>query len=102
MGLCIIPFQDLAIRIDSNITHYERCTREIESAKMSITLPILFIGIRSNATTQIVDVSNSHFTRIGDITGRGNSDNLYRVVNAHINNTNINNVSTNSPIGNRP
>lgn len=50
----------------------------------------------------LIDVSQSQFNTIGDITGRGNSDNLYRIINATINNIPINTVSNNSPIGNRP
>lgn len=102
MGLCIIPFQDLARRIDSNITNYERCVREIESAKMSITLPILLIGIKLGDNTAVVDVSTSQFETIQAVTGSGNSDNLYRVVNAHISGIDIQDVSIDSPIGDRP
>lgn len=53
MGLCIIPFNDVDRRIDSNITNYERCVRELPSADLSITLPILMIGIRLDANTPI-------------------------------------------------
>jgi hypothetical protein len=102
MGLCIIPFNDIGRRIDSNITNFERCVRELPSADLSITLPILMIGLKLDRNTSIVDVSQSQFNSIRDITGRGNSDNLYRIVNATINNTPINTVSNISPIGNRP
>lgn len=102
MGLCIIPFNELATRIDSNITNFERCVREIESAEMSITLPILFIGLKLDQHTAIIDVSTSGFTSIAQITGRGNSDNLYRIVNSYLNNSGIQSVSSASPIGFRP
>jgi hypothetical protein len=102
MGLCIIPINDIGRRIDSNITNYERCVRELPSADLSITLPILMIGLKLDANTTIIDVSQSQFNSIGDITGRGNSDNLYRIINATINNIPIGNISNNSPIGNRP
>lgn len=102
MGLCIVPFNELARRIDSNITNFERCIRELPSADLSITLPILMIGIKPDANTSIIDVSRSRFNAIRDITGSGNSDNLYRVVNECISNTRIQNISAASPIGNRP
>jgi len=102
MGLCIIPVNAIGRRIDSNITNYERCVRELPSADLSITLPILMIGLRLDDNPTIIDVSQSQFNTIGDITGRGNSDNLYRIINATINNTPITTVSNNSPIGNRP
>jgi len=59
MGLCIVPMNTLASRIDSNITNYQRCIRELPSAKLSITLPILIIGLQIEASTPIVDVSKS-------------------------------------------
>ncbi|MEM9051382.1 MAG: BglII/BstYI family type II restriction endonuclease [Bacteroidota bacterium] len=102
MGLSIVPHHELGRRIDSNITNYERCIRELPSADLSITLPILMIGLKPGANTQIIDVSQSQFTTISDVTGRGNSDNLYRIVNESIANIPIQNISVNSPIGNRP
>ncbi len=102
MGLCIIPFSDIARRIDSNITNFERCVRELPSADLSITLPILVIGLRLDNNTPIVDVSQSQFQNISDLTGRGNSNNLYKIINASINNVPIEDVSAESPIGQRP
>ena len=102
MGLCIVPFSELARRIDSNVTNYERCIRELPSADLSITLPILMIGLKPDNSTQVIDVSQSQFVSIGDLTGRGNSDNLYRIVNSCIGGSAIQNVSVNSLIGNRP
>jgi hypothetical protein len=37
--------QSFAATIDENIAYYERVTRELPYAKMSITLPIWVIGI---------------------------------------------------------
>jgi hypothetical protein len=102
MGLCIVPFNELARLIDSNITNYERCIRKLPSADLSITLPILMIGIRPDAHTRLIDVSQSQFRSITDITGRGNSGNLYRVVNECLAGTPIQNISAQSPVGNRP
>jgi hypothetical protein len=95
MGLCIIPFNELA-------TNFERCVREIESAEMSITLPIIFIGLKLDHHTTIIDVSTSGFTSISQITRGGNSNNLYRIVNSYLENSAIQSVSAASPIGFRP
>lgn len=102
MGLCIVPFSELGRRIDSNVTNFERCIRELPSAELSITLPVLMIGINTNSRTTIIDVSQSEFHNLKDLTGAGNSDNLYRIVNGYISNTPIQNISSNSPIGNKP
>ncbi len=102
MGLCIVPFSELARKIDSNITNFERCVRELPSADLSITLPILMIGIKPDSNTTVIDVSQSQFNSISDITGRGNSDNLYRIVNECLANSLIQNVSSSSPVGARP
>lgn len=102
MGLCIIPFHDLGRRIDSNVTNFERCIREIQSAEMSITLPILFIGLKVDDQTSVVNVSDSAFANLKDVIGKGKSDNLYRIVNACLDGQAIETVSENTPIGNRP
>jgi hypothetical protein len=99
IGVCIVPFQSLANRIDSNLTYYERCLRELPAAKMSITLPILLIGIRPNPTTTIFDISQSAI-RIGQITN--SVDNQYSLVNNLIGGIPINTISQRSAIGNRP
>ncbi len=45
VGILVVPMQDFADTIDENIAYYERVCRELPYAKMSITLPILVIGI---------------------------------------------------------
>jgi len=45
VGVLIVPTDDYAKTIDSNIACFERIARELPYAKMSITLPILVIGI---------------------------------------------------------
>jgi len=56
VGLCIVPMGSLARRIDSNIVSFERVLRELPSAKMSLTLPILVVGVEPDADTQVVDL----------------------------------------------
>lgn len=45
IGLLILPSYDLSKRIDSGVATYEKALREIPSAKLSITIPILIIGL---------------------------------------------------------
>ena len=41
----IVPSQHLSIRIDSGVSNFEKTCREIPSAKLSITVPTLVIGL---------------------------------------------------------
>lgn len=45
VGVLIVAMQDFANTIDENIVYFERIERELPYAKMSITLPILVVGI---------------------------------------------------------
>ncbi len=45
VGVLVVPMQTFANTIDENVAYYERVTRELPYAKMSITLPIWVIGI---------------------------------------------------------
>lgn len=45
IGILVVPMLDFANTIDENIADFERVTREIPYAKLSITLPILIIGV---------------------------------------------------------
>jgi hypothetical protein len=86
MGLSIVPLGSLAKRIDSNIANYERCTRELPSAKLSISLPILIIGLFVDGSTTQINVSKTSIGRnIANITGKGKVMNRYRIVNGYLN-----------------
>ena len=98
-AISIVPMQSLATRIDSNVAHFERAKRELPSANLSITLPILLIGVSIESKTKIIDVSKSEFKNIKDITGRGRLDNRWRVVNAFFENKKIEIVNATSPTG---
>lgn len=52
VGVLIVPMKDFADTIDENIAHFERVARELPYAKMSITLPILVIGIAPKISPQ--------------------------------------------------
>lgn len=41
----VVPSRHLANRIDSGVANYEKVLREIPSAKLSITVPVLVIGL---------------------------------------------------------
>lgn len=88
VGLCIIPMGSLARRIDSNVVSYERVLRELPSAKMSLTLPILVIGIEPDHETLDIDLTRasiplSRLTKAAAKNGGGRSQhNRYRIVHA--------------------
>ncbi len=90
MGLCVVPLKSLAVRIDSNVVNYERVIRELPSAELSITLPILVIGIEADEDTPVINISDCQFDGLGDITGRGRDDNKWRIVNGYLRQTPMN------------
>lgn len=45
VGILAVPVQTFAKECGSNIAHYERVCRELPHAKLSITLPIMVIGL---------------------------------------------------------
>ncbi len=99
IAVSIVPMASLGRRIDSNIAHFERALRELPSAELSITLPILLIGMEPDEATTVVDVSESQFSGVGEITGKGQSDNLWRVMNGWASGMAISQIGPTSPIG---
>lgn len=104
MGLSIVPTYELAVRIDQNVVNFERALRELPSAKLSITLPILLIGIFPDAETPVLVLTDSQFQAQSQITGNSNEakENRYRIVNAYLAGTPIEEVGSDSPIGPLP
>lgn len=47
----IVPSQALSTRIDSGVSNFEKTKREIPSAKLSITVPTLVIGLFDDGST---------------------------------------------------
>ena len=45
VGILVAPTQSFAATIDENVAYYERIIRELPYARMSITLPILVVGL---------------------------------------------------------
>jgi restriction endonuclease BglII len=102
LGLCVVPQSVLAKRIDSNIANFERARRELPSADLSITLPILLVGISPDKGTPVVDLSGCQFSKIGDITGQGKTENRWRIVNGYLNGRPMSSIGANSPTGPMP
>ena len=102
-AISVVPMGRLGRRIDSNVAHFERALRELPSAELSITLPILLIGLDLDDATPVVDVSTSRFKKLGikEITGKKKSDNLWRIVNGCIEGRSVTGIGPKSPIGPR-
>jgi hypothetical protein len=100
LGLSVIPMGSIARVIDSNVVNFERAFRELPSAELSITLPIMLIGLEADSTTTIVDLRECKFPNgIKDITGRGKDANRWRIVNAYLSSTEMNTVGPESDTG---
>ncbi len=99
IGLSIIPALDLAVRIDSNIVNFERAKRELPSAVLSITLPILMIGLSIDENTQIIDVSRCQFNNFNEVKAQ---DNRCRIINGYLNGIDMTQIGPNSPTGINP
>jgi hypothetical protein len=99
VGLSVIPMGSLAKRIDSNIVNFERAKRELPSAELSITLPILMIGLQPDEETRVVDISTCRFDSIGEITGKGKSENRWRIVNGFMLGTPMEQIGPTSATG---
>lgn len=99
LGICIVPLDSLAKRIDSNVTNYERVLRELPAADMSITHPILIIGIYPDNNTPIIDISASMFNSLKEC---NKGDNKYKLVNCLIDGVSIEKIGPESPTGITP
>ncbi|MES2442087.1 MAG: BglII/BstYI family type II restriction endonuclease [Pseudomonadota bacterium] len=98
-AISILPTAALARRIDSNVANFERALRELPSAELSITLPILLIGLEPDYSTALIDVSASKFSEIKELTGKTKAENLWRVVNGRIGGATIENIGPESEVG---
>lgn len=102
VGVCIVPMLELAKRIDQNVVSFERAKRELPSAKLSITLPILMIGVSADNSTVVHDVSKSQFGAVSELTGKGRTGNRARVVFGIANGAPIDKIGPSSPTGSVP
>jgi len=99
IGLSVVPTSRLAIITDSNVVNFERARRELPSAELSITLPILLIGLDYDESTGIVDLTECQFDGIKDVIKR---DNLCRIVYGYLNNIPPAQIGPDSPVGINP
>jgi restriction endonuclease BglII len=98
-GLCVLPMGGMARATDSNVAHYERAVRELPSANLSITLPILLIGLEQNAETAVVDVRTCQFSAFKEIVGKGNHENRWRIVNGYMQGVEMDQIGPKSDVG---
>lgn len=98
-AISIVPMGSLASRIDSNVTNFERALRELPSADLSITLPILLVGLEPDEDTKEIDVSASRFEEVKDITGKRKAANLWRIVNGVVSGNPIESIGPESEVG---
>lgn len=98
-AISILPTAALGRRIDSNVAHFERAVRELPSAELSITLPILLIGLDPDFATAEINVSSSQFPGVKELTGKTKAENLWRVVNGCVDKTPIAQIGPESPVG---
>lgn len=98
-GLCVVPIAAMARETDSNVAQYERAVRELPAAELSITLPILLIGLEQDSTTSVVDVRECQFPNLKQIIGKGNNANRWRVVNGYISGVPMASISEESDPG---
>lgn len=98
-AISILPTAALGRRTDSNVAHFERAVRELPSAELSITLPILLIGLEPDYATAQIDVSNSQFTDVKELTGKTKAENLWRVVNGCMDHIPIDQIGPTNPVG---
>ena len=99
LGLSVIPMASLARRIDLNVVNFERARRELPSAELSITLPIILVGLEPDNVTEVVDLTQSRFTSVKELTGKGKYANQRRVVHAHLSGVPIEDVGPDSDAG---
>lgn len=99
IGICVLPNMSIARRIDSNVANYERALRELPSAELSITLPILLAGLEPDANTPVVDISQCQFANAKQITGKGGVLNRWRIVNGYLTGVPMSQIGPNSPTG---
>ncbi|MEA2688723.1 MAG: hypothetical protein QOD51_1330, partial [Candidatus Eremiobacteraeota bacterium] len=103
LGLSIVPMRSLSTRIDSNIVNFERVKRELPAALLSITLPILVIGIEPDSSTSVYDLSTCGFPGgLKDIVVEKMEDNRYRIVDGYLRGAPESTIGPSSKVGFKP
>ncbi|MCC6467919.1 MAG: hypothetical protein IT563_06325 [Alphaproteobacteria bacterium] len=101
-GLCVVPMGTMARMTDSNVAHYERVVRELPSAELSITLPILVVGLEPDDKTPRVDTRRCRFAKFQEIVGKGNHANRWRIINGYISGVDMSQIDRESDPGPLP
>lgn len=99
IGICVLPNMSIARRIDSNVANYERSLRELPSAELSITLPILLAGLSIDENTPIVNIADCQFPSAKSISGRGGVLHRWRIVHGYLNGVRMADIGPHSPTG---
>jgi hypothetical protein len=99
LGLLVVPTLALANRIDSNVANYERVVRELPSAALSITLPILVIGIYPDEKTPAYQLHQTKFQGIAEVKKKSNP---FRIVNGFLSQVSVEELGPDSPTGDLP
>ena len=97
LALSIVPKLQLARRIDQNVVSYERVVRELPSAELSLTLPILVAGLLPDETTPVVDLTATKFPSFTSISRK--VDTSRRIVHAYLEGRPMATVGEDSPVG---
>lgn len=99
IGICVLPCGSMARRIDSNVANYERTLRELPSAELSITLPILIAGLSQDENTPVINIAECQFPSAKSISGKGGVLNRWRIVHGYLNNVPMQDIGPHSPTG---
>lgn len=102
LGVSILPVASLAKKIDSNVAYFERAVRELPSANLSITHPILLVGVEEDSETPVIDVSQSKFTNVAEVNGARKEENRLRIVNGFVDGKSIAEIGDDAPVGAKP
>ncbi|TDQ82019.1 restriction endonuclease BglII [Dongia mobilis] len=99
LGLLVVPMAEMAKVTDSNVAQFERASRELPAANLSITLPIMLVGLEQDAHTPEVDVRECAFASLKDIVGKGNTENRWRIINGYLAGVPMKDIGPHSPTG---
>ncbi len=104
IGLSIVPHGEFGRRMDQNVANYERVIRELPSAELSITLPILVVGISPDSETEIIDLRACDFQDRRQITANTNiaRDNRWRIVHGILSGVQLGHIGADSDTGPMP
>jgi hypothetical protein len=99
VGVSVVAMGSLARRIDQNVAYFERAMKELPSARLSITLPILLVGLEDDKSTPVFDLTATRFSSVRQINGKGRSDNRWRIVNGLLAGKALPDIGEDSEIG---